>query len=906
MVDGRTPPRVVVTGDALWDHHIYEGEWTRAGERAKASSQRRRGVRVHAERGGAAALHRLLWELIRQGSENRSPARDPLAETQALTLAIDDRVAVDGSADRGYAVWAPFPATGTTSAPASDVWRVKSLMGYGDGPDGGWQAAGIAEASARQPADLLVIDDAGVSFRHTSAADIKSWACSLADDGFILLKMAEPIAQSAVWQALEQKHRQLVVVVSARDLRRETVALSRGLSWEATLDEMRVALHTHPLAQSLLRCRYLIVTFSMDGALLLDLDEPDRIQARLCLDPARAEGEWSRSFAGETFGFQAVMTASLAWQLREHIAERRSTKPESAPTLDLLPALEAGLLGMRDLRRNGHGPVAGPSPAGFPAQRLACRILEALPSSPATAAGRSRGSAGDRMSRLTIAWRPSDRLDPSWSMIADTQGRASPAARPQPLIGLARQIARFGIGVLDRLPRAQFGKLLAADRNEIEALRTIRRCMIEYRDNEKPKRPLSIGVFGPPGAGKSFGVEQLANEIFSKEAWRAFNLSQFQNSDELNGAYHQVRDLALAGITPVVFWDEFDSRDLYWLQYLLAPMQDGRFQHGQLQHSIGKCVFIFAGGTSWAFEEFTPQEPAALAAFRRLKGPDFVSRLDAYMNVLGPNPRMSVGLLGRRMVDPADISYPIRRALLIRAHLGCDPRETVDFDPALLHALLRVGTYRHGSRSLEKLVLSLRGDDPTTVRRSNLPHSAQLGMHVDAEEFTRAMNQPPNDLESGRDDEAIETIAAAVHQTWRALSDSQGGWMHARLNKPYADLPEPDKEDNRAAARRMTNILTLAGLTIAREGQALEDHDVRDRLERNIERLAEAEHDEWMAHRQRNGWRFDPTRCDAKKHHPLLIPYADLPEKEKDKDRANVRHYPDFAKSAGYRIVLLT
>ena len=33
----------------------------------------------------------------------------------------------------------------------------------------------------------------------------------------------------------------------------------------------------------------------------------------------------------------------------------------------------------------------------------------------------------------------------------------------------------------------------------------------------------------------------------------------------------------------------------------LAPMQDGRFQHGQLNHSIGKCVFVFAGGTSLSF-----------------------------------------------------------------------------------------------------------------------------------------------------------------------------------------------------------------------------------------------------------------------------------------------------------------
>ena len=143
----------------------------------------------------------------------------------------------------------------------------------------------------------------------------------------------------------------------------------------------------------------------------------------------------------------------------------------------------------------------------------------------------------------------------------------------------------------------------------------------------------------------------------------------------------------------------------------------------------------------------------------------------------------------------------------------------------------------------------------------------------------------------------VDTIAAAIHETWRALSVQQGWKMQPHLDRPYAALAEPDKEDNRAAARRMATVLATAGLKMSVTG-------VPAALEPHMETLAEAEHNGWMAHRAATGWTYGATRDDAAKRHPSMIPYGDLPETEKEKDRGNIRHYPAFAARAGLCITL--
>lgn len=61
--------------------------------------------------------------------------------------------------------------------------------------------------------------------------------------------------------------------------------------------------------------------------------------------------------------------------------------------------------------------------------------------------------------------------------------------------------------------------------------------------------------------------------------------------------------------------------------------------------------------------------------------------------------------------------------------------------------------------------------------------------------------------------------------------------------------------------------------------------ELTDDLKQLVEELARNVHDIWAIGRINEGWTWGPVRNDELKQHPCLIPYADLPESEKEYDR---------------------
>ena len=69
-----------------------------------------------------------------------------------------------------------------------------------------------------------------------------------------------------------------------------------------------------------------------------------------------------------------------------------------------------------------------------------------------------------------------------------------------------------------------------------------------------------------------------------------------------------------------------------------------------------------------------------------------------------------------------------------------------------------------------------------------------------------------------------------------------------------------------------------------------------------VERLAENNHDIWAQQRIRDGWTHGPQRDDAKKRHPDLVPYAELPEAEKEYDRITAIQVLKAIVALGYQL----
>ncbi|WP_448811309.1 hypothetical protein [Agromyces bauzanensis] len=795
--------------------------------------------RMPPHRGGAA----LLGDLV-------ALAADALPDVPPVRVSSPEPLGAvapgDGEHNHSYALWSKVPAADRSSTPA---WRVETLLGTDRAQSNErtrqeWRRLGAAAAQA----DVVVIDDAALGSRDLS--DPRLWEMTRNRRPWIVLKQARPIAQGPLWEHLTAAAAdRLIVVVAIDDLRDREIQVSRALSWERTAQDLLWELINAPALNALSQVAHTLVSFGPSGAMLVSRrDDSPHPACTLFYDPAVAEGGWELEHADGVMGGTDSLVAALACRL--------VGRPEVP---DLGRAVEAGVAAARLLHLRGYE-EAGPgrTDLAFP--------LDAV-------AGALRSEA-EPLVEVTV---PEPSADRYWTILEDRCRGA--------LVATATEVVRRGpTAALAGVPLGRFANLTTADRSEIESFRGVAALIGEYLTTSA-NAPLCIGVFGPPGAGKSFGVKQVAKAVAGGLVSSAleFNLAQLSSPDELADAFHLVRDTALSGRIPLVFWDEFDSdlmgQPLGWLRHFLAPMQDGEFRHGQLTHRIGRAIFVFAGGTAARVEEFG--RGLAEEDFRRAKGPDFVSRLRGFVDVLGPNPH-----------GPEDRYAVIRRALLLRAILERQAPQLFDgshlrIDSGVLRAFLEVSEYRHGARSLEAIVASSHLAGTGRYARSSLPPTAQLSLHVEPEDFESLVQHP--DLEGP----LLERLAQAAHRVY------EEGPARNRAPIPFEDLPAYQQDQNRANVRDIPAKLARIGCVMVPGSAASTPAEFTDE---EVERLAVDEHARWMRDLG-PGWQHGAASDPSRRIHEAYLPWEKLPNEQQDKDRELVRRIPAIIREAGYAIV---
>lgn len=144
-----------------------------------------------------------------------------------------------------------------------------------------------------------------------------------------------------------------------------------------------------------------------------------------------------------------------------------------------------------------------------------------------------------------------------------------------------------------------------------------------------------------------------------------------------------------------------------------------------------------------------------------------------------------------------------------------------------------------------------------------------------------------------------DTRARLIHDAYRAkdlaLMEQNAKHIINPNSRPWEHLPENIRDANRMVADHFEIKMRAIGCRLGAIDEVQEITLSKD----EIEVLSIMEHSRWWADRALNGWRFGSTRDDAQKIHPNMVPYEDLSEPDKQKDRDSVMEMTKILRAEG-------
>ncbi|EKQ51437.1 MULTISPECIES: RyR domain-containing protein [unclassified Clostridium] len=743
---------------------------------------------------------------------------------------------------------------------STKVYRIKRLMGFTEAMSGMTRLLPIMNDDMN--VDMIILDDENNGFNFSK----DFWPLALKStqtSPIVVYKMNNPIDTNELWKHLQKFHNEkTIVIINGDDLRSKGVNISKSLSWERTAQDFAWQISNNPNLAFLSKCHHLIIPFGLEGAIYYRNDSAP--ETRLFFLPYGFEGSLVKDSQGKMIGLTSCFVAGLA----SAIVSGSQDNEELYESIG--SGIRKGIVSAQKYYIEGFGE----------------NIEEySYPNSLIFMENEDDFVQKEHVQDVLVPISHNSNCRSCWYILKDKSSTN--------LAEIAYDIVKNGVkNALQSIPIAQFGDLTTVDKTEIESYRSIKNLMLEYISTKNTVRPLSIAVFGTPGSGKSFGIVEVANSIASNLIRKLdFNLSQFRSPVDLVNAFHKVRDIVLEGKIPLVFFDEFDSAlegKLGWLKYFLAPMQDGVFREGDSIHPIGKAIFVFAGGTSSTFKEFCGEDfedkndqKKFLLEFKGAKGPDFISRLRGYVNILGPN----------QTDEKWDHLFIIRRAMLLRSllerkvsHLINDNGEA-QIDDGVLRALLKIKRYKHESRSMEAIMEMSMLTNAKKWEQSHLPSKEQLKLHVDEEQFLRHL------MHDAFYSEKIENLAKSIYE--------QNKDKNLDNIIPWQELSEELKDSIRYQAKNIPNDLLKINYDVV---SVKESEPFIEFTAKELEILAKNQHTSWYKYKKKLGWKYGEVKDNIQKTDPAVVNWDNLSDHKKKEIYEMVKAWPEILAKENFKI----
>ncbi len=287
---------------------------------------------------------------------------------------------------------------------------------------------------------------------------------------WVIYRCYPPVFAGNLWRSF---HHQLgqkeIIVLNASDLRMMDVSISKGVSWEQTLQDIitetycKRNISLHPLHQA----DYVVISFGHTGTLLIQNRNSSKCAApeiQFFFDSTGVEGYWEIAHPGYLPGSMELLLVLLAKEI---------LRPKNHGTINFAPAIRTHLLGSRALHLAGANIAEGSLSLGL----LPVELDKVYGSKP-TQSFSPVSLDFDHFSCLYQAKHNGQFTSArDWSLLSKTKWDFYSLARRISVLGPMKALQGLNI------PIAKYNHLITVDRKEIEFLHHLQSLFTEYLQN---------------------------------------------------------------------------------------------------------------------------------------------------------------------------------------------------------------------------------------------------------------------------------------------------------------------------------------------------------------------------------------------------------------------------------------